>query len=167
MTEPVRVYIERVKAAFGVVTDEDLAFRLGLSKQAIANWRKRDKIPMNIQLQIAQIFGDDLSFSEKASKLGKFREDEIVYAAAIYAFERNFKILGREPTLRERLSFGFFFDDVEKEIRTYLKNMMKARRIVSISIDETTESILSSIMFAIDKNRIPLIDTVNQYIVDK
>lgn len=60
MSEPVRIFIERVKAAAGVRTDDELAKQLGCSKQAIASWRRRGTVPSSAKAAIQDKFGPKL-----------------------------------------------------------------------------------------------------------
>lgn len=117
MSEPVRVYIERMKAALGVVTDEDLSKSLGLSKQAIANWRKREKIPLEIELKMVERFGPGLAHEPLTRQFASARENQIVHAATLHIFSYFERAAGRELSIEDKLALGTIFSEVEEYIR--------------------------------------------------
>lgn len=53
----VLIYIQRLKSYFGVKRDDELADKIGLSKQAISNWRTRNKVPLKFQQEMLDTRG--------------------------------------------------------------------------------------------------------------
>ncbi|WP_421590933.1 helix-turn-helix domain-containing protein [Shinella sp. M27] len=121
MSEPVQVYIERVKAALGITTDDELSAKLGKSKQAIANWRKREKVPVEAEIELANMLGPNFAHDDLTREFVFSRENRIVYAATMYCFSHFEQSLERELTLEERLSLGREFQEVESLIRKYVR----------------------------------------------
>lgn len=122
MSESIRVYIERMKAALGVVTDEDLSKSLGISKQAIANWRRREKIPLEIELKMVERFGADLAHEPLTREFALARENQIVHATTLYIFSYFENRIGRETTTEEKLALGSIFREVEEYVRKEVRS---------------------------------------------
>jgi transcriptional regulator with XRE-family HTH domain len=81
----VALYVQRLKSHFAVRTDEELAAELGISKQAIANWRRRGAVPLKVQ----QDFHDRYGIRYQAFDLEMDEaEGDIVYAVSLYAYEK-------------------------------------------------------------------------------
>jgi hypothetical protein len=146
MSEPVRVYIERVKAALGVTTDEEMGNRLGLSKQTIASWRRRNKIPLEVEARLVSAFGPDFAYSDLTKEITTLRENEVVFASALYAYSRFERRLDRRLTLSERVSLGYLFKEVEKLLRA---------KVRQIGFEfENSESLLEILIALIDAGKI-------------
>ena len=120
MSEPVRVYIERLKAALNVSTDEALAQELGYSKQAIANWRRRGKVPIDAELRITDRYGADLARTPALRNVSTLQEDEIVYGAALLAFEEISAEFDELPSPQRELLKGRVFREIEEFFRKRL-----------------------------------------------
>lgn len=164
MAESARVYIERMKSAFGVVTDEALAAKLDLSKQAVANWRRRGRVPDAIQVQLVNIFGPDMAADKVNEMLADAREDDIAYAAAMYAYERANKNHTAPLSLKERLHQGLTFRSVEDAIRDYLReNVFTRTGKITRNINKRNEEILSEIMSLIDENKFEFVRMPHLY----
>lgn len=121
--EPARIYIERMKVALGVRTDEELSGKLGCSKQAVANWRKRNSIPVDVSGKMSDAFGPSFATDENQLYLLELRESEVVHAVALFAYERCLKDLGRDQTLHDRRSFGYIFPSLIVAVRTALRGV--------------------------------------------
>lgn len=121
--EPARIFIERMKVALGVRTDEELSRKLGYSKQAVANWRKRDTIPTDISEKMSDAFGPEFAANEDQKHLLEMRESEVVHAVALFAYERCLKDIGRDQTPHDRRSFGYLFPSLIRAVRTALRNV--------------------------------------------
>ena len=117
MSESVRAYIERMKAALRVKTDEELGKRLGYSKQAIANWRRRGRVPAETERELVDAFGVGFAVDQWLKHYSSRREDETVYASTLYAFERFIRSLEVAPTIELRRSLGYIFPEIEFAIR--------------------------------------------------
>ena len=121
--EPARIYIERMKVALSVRTDDELSRKLGYSKQAVANWRKRDTIPVEVSEKMSDAFGPDFALNENQKYLLEMRESEVVYAVALFAYERCLNDLGRNQTTHDRRSFGYLFPSLIQAVRTALRSV--------------------------------------------
>ncbi|NTF69583.1 bacteriophage CI repressor [Agrobacterium rhizogenes] len=149
MEEPIRVYIERLKAALGVTTDEEAASNLGISKQAIANWRRRGNVPLEVEIRLVNSFGPDFARSEIAKDVSVLRENEVVYAAALHAYFKIAERLGGKPTFEQLRSMGYLFKDIEENIR---------KKVREISFENENSSTLLEIMIALlDAGKMPLV----------
>lgn len=107
--ESARIYIERMKDALNVRTDEELGGKLGYSKQAIANWRRRDVIPKEISSRMADAFGAQLATEDSQRFVLEVRESEVIHAIALFVYERCLRELGRSPTIYDRRELGYLF----------------------------------------------------------
>ncbi|WP_234624768.1 helix-turn-helix domain-containing protein [Agrobacterium vitis] len=152
MVEPVRVYIERVKAALGVTTDEEAAKSLGISKQAIANWRRRGKIPWEVEIRLINAFGPDFAHNEITREVATNRENDVTYAATLYAFSKFEKDLKRNPTLDERISMGHLFREAESIVREKIREIGFE--------EETSESVLEILIELIDLKTITKLNNI-------
>lgn len=144
MSEPVRVYIERMKAALGVTTDAEAADALGISKQAIANWRRREKIPLEVELRLVAAYGPELAHDELTREVALSKEDRVVFSATIYTYSKYEDDSGRPMDLEEWLTLGSTFKEVEKAIR-------KTVREIGFE-QESSETMLSMLIELIDNN---------------
>ena len=121
MSEAVRVYIERVKAALSVTTDEDLAAKIGYSKQAIANWRRRDGIPHRAELRIVGILGDDFSIRTPNLATKRVKWDDITHGLAILAVEQYTSHWPRPLSYEHARAIGWRFEKLEDRLRNLLR----------------------------------------------
>lgn len=117
MSEAVRVYIERVKAALGVTTDEQLAMALGYSKQAISSWRKRDQIPRKAEYRIVDLLGGKFAYGRPPRKPGADWRDEVVRGLAVFAVEAYTAHLPRPLALLHVRAIGRRMAQLEAHIR--------------------------------------------------
>lgn len=125
MSEPVRVYIERLKAHIGATTDDELAKSLGYSKQAIANWRRRGKVPIDAELKISQQFGAQLARTPELRNIATIKEDEIVYGAALLAMAEMGPDVEQLPSPQRELTKGRVF----RELEGFLRQRLQARNV--------------------------------------
>jgi len=148
----IRVYIEKAKAALGVRTDEQLAGKLGLSKQAIANWRRRGEIPSAIELRFVDAFGSDFAVSDAVKRLATTRENEVVYAGALYVFEKYLRALPAAPSASEWRALGYLFPEIEQALR---------QRVKQIGFEqETSLTIIEGMMAMIDIGGFPEVSKI-------
>lgn len=117
MTEDVRVYIERVKAALSVTTDEQLATKLGYSKQAIASWRSRRAVPYKAELRIVGILGEEFSLREPVLGTRKLKWEDTIHGLAIFAIGEYTSHWQRPFSYPQIRAIGRRFDEVEDELR--------------------------------------------------
>ena len=120
--EDIRVYIERLKVALGVRSDEQLGVKLGVSKQTIASWRRRGKLPLDAETRIVDAFGPGLAYSSALRHIAGLREDETVYAVALMAYEQFIGSLDAPPDLRMRRALGYLFPKVVETVRREVRN---------------------------------------------
>lgn len=121
--EAARIYIERMKDALKVRTDEELGGKLGYSKQAIANWRKRNVIPSEVSSRMADAFGINFAIDDIQRTVLEIRENEVVYAVALFAYERCIKELGRAPTIYDRRALGYLFPSLVYAVRSEVRRI--------------------------------------------
>jgi Bacteriophage CI repressor helix-turn-helix domain len=116
MDEPVRVFIERAKAEAGVITDEELAKKLGRSKQAIASWRRRGSVPLAARAEIMLLTATKALASRVDAlplldlKFKHFRAlvkaDSVVNAITIFFWSSFISGLKNPPSARTMLSIA-------------------------------------------------------------
>lgn len=121
--EPARIYIERMKDALKVRTDEELGGKLGYSKQAIANWRRRDVIPRDISERMADAFGAHFATEDSHRAVLEIRESEVAYAVSLCAYERCLHELGGTPTVHDRRVLGYLFPRLVYAVRSELRSI--------------------------------------------
>ena len=149
MEEPIRVYIERLKAALGVTTDEEAASKLGISKQAIANWRRRGSVPLEVEIRLVNSFGPDFARSEIARDVSVLRENEVVYATTLHVYFKIAERPGGKPTFEELRSLGYIFKEIEGSIRSIVRE---------VSFENENSVTLLEIMIAlVDAGKIPAV----------
>lgn len=126
MIESVRVYIERAKAALNVETDEELAKRIGYSKQAIASWRSRKKIPQKAGIVLSRLLGPEFSIDDDSKWVREYSERRII-----------------------QLSIGLFWREFWLHFDTCypdgLDNLHRALQYVSSDIDQMSEDLTTII----------------------
>ncbi|WP_417689468.1 helix-turn-helix domain-containing protein [Roseibium sp.] len=120
MSEPVRVYIERMKSLFGVKTDLELAEHLGCSKQAIANWRRRDTIPFSVEADLVQKYGSVFARSEVLLGISKAQEKQVSHAAATYCLHKFLSRLDEPIPVHTVASLGNVLPILIEEFRRLL-----------------------------------------------
>lgn len=120
MSEAVRVYIERVKAALDVTTDEDLAEKIGYSKQAIANWRRRGGLPHKAELRIMGILGDEFAVRQPSAATVRAKWDDLAHGLAVFALDQYTGHWRRPLSYPQVRAIGRRFDGLENQIRKLL-----------------------------------------------
>jgi Bacteriophage CI repressor helix-turn-helix domain len=106
MDEPVRVYIERLKAEYRVRTDEELGALLGYSKQAIANWRRRGVIPASVERKLVATIGPRFAVNPALRKLAERRMNAIASACSIMFWHWFISSLKHRPSATTMLSIA-------------------------------------------------------------
>jgi hypothetical protein len=112
MSEPVRVYIERLKAECSVRTDEELGKLLGYSKQAIANWRRRESIPAALERKIVAELGPRFAINPTLRRLADKRMTIIVSAVVVKFWHEFLASLKDEPSPATLLSIAVVDDEI-------------------------------------------------------
>jgi Bacteriophage CI repressor helix-turn-helix domain len=159
MDESVRLYIERVKDALDIVTDEDLASELGYSKQAIANWRRRGVIPEKARERITSIAGPHFATSGWQMLLHEQREKIILYACLSKIFSKVNDAFEGGLTSTQYVQLTSKFHDLEVAILGYVRSREYHRWPEQAVIESLWEKIdtdrmLEVTWFFIDAKRI-------------
>lgn len=111
----VSVYIQRLKAHHGVRTDEELARILGMSKQNIANWRRRGAVPEKVRRRLFKESGVfEPAYFENFQSVA---ESAVVHSVALFSARTWLAELERDPTLEEWLLLGEALDFATAAIR--------------------------------------------------
>ncbi|WP_159585854.1 helix-turn-helix domain-containing protein [Chelativorans xinjiangense] len=129
----VALYIQRLKMAFDVKRDDELAEKLGLSKQAVSNWRSRGRVPLRVQQHMLDQHGiryTDWNLEFDATK------GDIVYAVALYAYERYLSQRDRPLDARTRRAIGQVFpvlrDAIAKRLEGIAATAGSAETMISL-----------------------------------
>ena len=155
--EPTRIYIERMKSALNVVTDEELGKKLGYSKQAIANWRRRDTVPKEISYRMADAFGPQFAVEDAHRDRLELREREVVHAVALYAYERALRDLGRPPSLHDRRDFGSVFPMLVSAVR---------KEVLSVGFEgEDALTMIELLTVLVDRKALKTVEAVLNIVV--
>lgn len=123
MEEPVRVYIERAKAALSIDTDEQLASQLGYSKQTVANWRRRGAVPEKARERIAHIAGPEFALNDWRQISLEQREKTILYACLANVFSRLLEEFGTKLTPENLAKLGVPFSNLEMGLLAHIRDM--------------------------------------------
>ncbi|CUH80726.1 helix-turn-helix domain-containing protein [Tropicibacter naphthalenivorans] len=110
--------IERMKRRFGVDSDSDLAFRLMVSRSAIANWRNRNSIPARYR------------------KLDQGEGDLFLFGGEMTDIERAGMRLAIMRLVRD-------FSDIAKDFRGFLANYAKAAASVQPYYAEACQDVMN------------------------
>lgn len=87
----IRIYLDEKKELFGLKSDEELALKLGTSKDNISKWVQRDKIPDKWTLMLRQLEAEkDLSINKSDNQSYTF--DVLNVQASAGAGIDNFEI---------------------------------------------------------------------------
>ena len=150
--EPARIYIERMKDALKVRTDEELARSLGYSKQAVANWRRRNTIPFSVSSKMADAFGPSFAATGAHRSLVEIRDSEVVHAVALFAYEQYLADIGRIPTTRERQGFGYLFPQLVRALQ---------REMTSTGFEgENSRSMIETLILMVERRAIPEVEAI-------
>jgi hypothetical protein len=122
MNEHVRVFIERLKAALLIETDEELASRIGYSKQAIANWRRRGAVPNKARTKIAQLAGPEFAADEWEQLRHVQREKAILYACLPRIFARLTSTYPQPLAAHDFAKLGMQFNDLEEGLLSHIRD---------------------------------------------
>ncbi len=123
MEEPVRVFIERAKAALSIETDEQLASELGYSKQTIANWRRRGSVPEKARALIAHVAGPEFALNEWRQLALEQREKTILYACLANVYSRLLEDHKADLTPENLAKLGPAFNNLETGILGHIRAM--------------------------------------------
>ncbi|MEM0900305.1 MAG: helix-turn-helix domain-containing protein [Pseudomonadota bacterium] len=96
-------FLDAAKAALSLKTDEDLAKATGVSRQAVANWRSRGKVPAAAQTQLRENYGFD--YSDWAGK--DVEAQNIARAVALHAIFKSAS--GSKETERPTMEMAALF----------------------------------------------------------
>lgn len=140
--EPVRVYIERLKEELFVRTDEALAEEIGYSKQAIANWRRRENIPAKAEAAIIERLGPTFALDQQQRTAARRREKSLIFACSMPIFDRWAKMLDGRYTAKNLLILDDKYPDAVLIIKDHIRELMRTgqtdEEIVASFIDKVT-----------------------------
>lgn len=152
MSESIRVYIERLKSACEAVTDQELADKLGYSKQAIASWRRRGNVPVTAELKIVEALGPGFARSPNIRGVALMREREVVDAVSLFVCERFILSLKNPPSIKTRRSLGYLFQEIQGAIRNEVRD---------IGFEyENSLTMLDVLMALVSTNQLPSIQPI-------
>ncbi len=83
---PVDEYIAKMKSAYRVNSDEQLASKLGKAKQTIASWRLREAIPDKVVMHMVKKFGLNFASTDGGYEESRFNSDDCIRAAKMLIF---------------------------------------------------------------------------------
>lgn len=131
----VQLYVSGLKSHFRVKTDEELASKLGLSKQAIANWRSRGKIPLKFQAKMLDEYG--ILYSDWDITYA-MPEGDVIYAVSLYVYERIIRDLEHPIGVETRRTIGQAFPQILRLVAARLKGIgakgSSADTLISLSL---------------------------------
>ena len=167
----VRTYIEYMKSVVGVKTDQELAKYLGLKKQSISNWRRRDSIPESIILKMTNAFGSKFTVNAPSFDLEDTQQKWTLDACAFIIVERWTADIQRPihplyaPAIGSVISSVKRVLDVDlKEIGFHLESIASVSEILSsISFEKNNRSLLD-IRLQFDVRRISIEAQINEYL---
>jgi hypothetical protein len=149
----VELYIQALKSHFGVRTDEELAGKVGLSKQAIANWRSRGRVPLRFQQRMLDEQG--IRYSDWDYQF-ESPDGDIIYAVAFYAAQ---KLLGDQTSPDRLRTVGQVFPQIVKAV---------TKRLKGISTQEgSAESVIELLTTYVDSGRFEEIEQLRDDITDE
>lgn len=123
--ESIRVYIERLKDELHVRTDEELAEEIGYSKQAIANWRRRESIPAKAQAMIIERLGPTFALDQYQRAAAERRERTLIFACSMPIFERWAKMLEDRYTAKNLLILDSKYPDAVLIIKDHIRERVR------------------------------------------
>lgn len=114
--------ISQLKQLYGAATDDALAKRLGSTKSAVANWRRRGAIPAAVQQQVAKEYGPFAPGTFLEESIEHIRLFDLPRGLALYVYDRerdNFR--AAHPSAERYSWWGFIVGDVERILRRYIR----------------------------------------------
>lgn len=115
--------IDRLKLLYKVKEDQELAIVLGASKSAVANWRRRARLPKSVIVQVSKDFpGEQLALTQGDDAL-RIKLNEDVYAAALFIVDDSPPPIWQgEPqgSLQNLRLRAFIFSDVVDALRRHI-----------------------------------------------
>jgi len=119
-------FIDQIKSLYGAATDQALAERLGSTKSAIANWRRRGAIPASVQQQVAKEYGPFADGTFQEESLGHIRYYDAPRGLALYVYDRERETmkLGSKNPHRTYGWRGYVFGDIERVLRFHIRDRL-------------------------------------------
>ena len=152
MATNVEIAIKQLKQLYGVATDQALAERLGSTKSAVANWRRRGAIPASVQQQVAKEYGPFAPGTFSEEPLEHVRYFDVPRGLSLYVYDReraNFK--SEADAVGRYAWWGFIVGDIERVLRRHIRE-----RLGGVDVDELTRRCLSDI----DRRAIPDLESL-------
>lgn len=139
-----------MKAAPAVTTDEELASKIGYSKQALTNWRRRNGILHKAELRIVRILGQDFAIRAPLIVTGWVKWDDFVHGLAVFAVDQYISHWPLPLSYPHIRAIGRRFGELEGEIFKLL--------LAYPAASYTQEEIFDAVMRAIEKREDRQID---------
>ncbi|GGA82408.1 hypothetical protein GCM10011491_07270 [Brucella endophytica] len=78
MTKRIDVYISTLKRLTRTETDTALASALGVAKQTISSWRRRETVPWRLQYELIDKYGPEAAFNNEINYVATQREKQVI-----------------------------------------------------------------------------------------
>lgn len=91
MTKRIDLYISTLKQITGTETDTALASALGLAKQTISSWRRRESVPLNQQYELIDKYGPQAAFSNEVNFVATQREKQVILHVFLALYDAHRK----------------------------------------------------------------------------
>lgn len=154
MNDTVSEHIDRMKVLYGVKEDQELAEKLGASKSAVANWRRRNAIPASVKEKVARQFGavSVLGFFGEAWQGVRYLDN--VHAVALHIYEdlRDRIMFDSSERLWRFRWWGCTFEEIEAGLRDHIRK--------ELAEVETGEPLISRCIADYEAGKIEAIETL-------
>lgn len=88
MASAIDEYIETLKRLTKTETDSELAAWLGKAKQTVSSWRRRGKVPYELQYELADRFGPEAALYKEVKYATTSRERQAIVTVWLKLFDR-------------------------------------------------------------------------------
>lgn len=78
MNKRIDTYIETLKRLTNTTSDTALASELGVAKQTISSWRRRESVPLSQQYELIDKYGPEAAFNNEVNFVATQREKQVV-----------------------------------------------------------------------------------------
>jgi len=89
MTKRIDVYINTLKRLTETKTDTALAASLGLAKQTISSWRRRETVPLAQQYELVDQYGSEAAFSNEVNFVATQREKQVIMHVFLSLYDKH------------------------------------------------------------------------------
>ena len=128
-SNPVEDEIARLKSELGAETDAELATVLGLQRSAIAQWKKRGRVPDKAKRRVAWLkeHRNENEYAKEDFNLLSVSLRQICRAVALLYIVRTSDTAALEPDIL--LGRSLFFDEIERASFLLLSDIMDNKQI--------------------------------------